>query len=533
MATYYVANGGSDSAAGTSTGAPWLTLAHAFATCASGDTVNLSGSSTFSENPTLNVPITLQSYGTGQATISIGTGQGLYVYLTAGGLTINNVAFVGASYGYTGSSYDLCRINTSGASAINGITVSNCTFSNNQFGLRVYRTSTDNVQVTNVNVSNNTIFNIQQVGLYIHNAGGDTYFNYGYVTVANNLIYNIVGVQGGSGGYGWGIYCRACNTSIGPSTISGNLVHDTGGSAVSTGSGAGTGIGVEGCTGTAIQGNVVYNCISTGANNDASGFDIDMHCNNVVCEYNVAYNIDGGAGACFSGSDGAGATGNVYRWNLFVNVARSSTLKGTGLGGFRLDGDSAASAAGGYDFYNNTVISLSGQPCVWFDTSSTGPASNKRFFNNIFYCSTNVAVMNVPTLGSGFVLNGNAYYSGGSFSAQINGTNYTSLSAWQSATSMEANGAALTSSPFVSTAAPTGATVANLTPALANRLATGSSLYETAINLATTYSITVGSQDLFGNPIPAPYSVGAINPTVGFYPIGLTGGVGLFEGGML
>lgn len=70
MATYYVANAGSNSNNGTSSSTPFQTIAHALTVVSSGDVINLHGGDTFSETCIPSVGCTVQSYGTGQATIT-------------------------------------------------------------------------------------------------------------------------------------------------------------------------------------------------------------------------------------------------------------------------------------------------------------------------------------------------------------------------------------------------------------------------------------------------------------------------------
>ena len=409
---------------------------------------------------------------------------------------------------------------TSGSTTISGISITNCTLSEGAFGLRFYHNTADNGNVTDITVSNNTIHDIALVGMYFQSAGASgTNFNYGSVTISGNTIYNIIGSQAASGaGYGWAIYFRSASTSIGPSTISGNLIHDCGASCNTALGGGGLGIGVQGCVGTVIEGNVVYNVVAPGANNDSSAYDVDGENSNVLVQYNVAYNINGAGLATFSDS---GYTGNVFRFNLCANVAE------TKFGAVRLDSDTGSNGAGGYDFYNNTFTSLSGQPCVWFDSvGSLATYKNKRFFNNIFYISSDVATMNVPTLDSSFVLNGNAYDSGGSFSASINGTNYSSLSAWKTATSMESGGTAFTNVPFLAPSPIPAITPTDLDLAWAFGLKAGSVLLTSGVNLTSLYSINPGTQDLLGNTIsPSSLAQGAINVVLSYTLIGPTTGV--------
>ena len=105
MSTYYVSNSGSDSNNGTSTSTPFATWSHAATVAVSGDTILGHGGDTIADNPSFSVPLTIGSYGTGQTTIYVGSGQGMYFTLPAGGLTVNNVAIIGAGSTYAGGTY--------------------------------------------------------------------------------------------------------------------------------------------------------------------------------------------------------------------------------------------------------------------------------------------------------------------------------------------------------------------------------------------------------------------------------------------
>jgi hypothetical protein len=104
-ATYYVSSIGNDSNAGTgqTAGTAWKTLtpvnSHVFVP---GDIVNFAGGQTFTGGlyihnvaSTQASPVTLQSYGTGKATISSAAGSvGCYIY-QMGGVSIQNLNFSG------------------------------------------------------------------------------------------------------------------------------------------------------------------------------------------------------------------------------------------------------------------------------------------------------------------------------------------------------------------------------------------------------------------------------------------------------
>ena len=99
---YYVSPTGDDGAAGTSPSTAWQTTTKVNnTTFSAGDSVSFEGGETFSgslyfdESGTSTNPITVGSYGTGRATISSGTSDGLHVY-EAGGYEVVDLIFVGS-----------------------------------------------------------------------------------------------------------------------------------------------------------------------------------------------------------------------------------------------------------------------------------------------------------------------------------------------------------------------------------------------------------------------------------------------------
>jgi hypothetical protein len=102
-ATYYVKSTGNDGSAGTSIGTAWQTLtpvnAHVFVP---GDTILFEGGSTFTGGiyihnvaSTSASPVTLDSYGTGRATISTPAGTDGVYFQQMGGFVVQNLNFTG------------------------------------------------------------------------------------------------------------------------------------------------------------------------------------------------------------------------------------------------------------------------------------------------------------------------------------------------------------------------------------------------------------------------------------------------------
>ena len=502
MATYYIAASGNDTTGAGTIGSPWATLTKAATVAVQGDTVNVNRGDTINDtNPTFAVGVTIQPYGTGaNPTVALGTSH--LVFNDAPGITLTNVNFTNSSTTYTsGPSTEIVRINrTITGSRLSGITVTGCSFSGGQNGFRIYTSTTDASGYNNISITGCTFYNCSLTGLYIHGAGtSGTTYHYSAVTVSNNVAYNITGSS--VNGYGWGLNIAAADTSVGANAVSGNLVYSCGASSVPSG-GSGVGIQMLGTNGCTVTGNVCHD-ISCGASSagDGSGIDIDVGNDNVLVEYNVTFNC-GGAGMI--GFSNSGHAGNVFRFNLSVNDAL--TKNGSITFSLSTDGE------GAYTFYNNTCISLAGQPCVYNASATT--LYNKKLYNNLFYCLSG-PIVNVEDNGTGTAYDHNCYIQP-SFSATYNSTNYTSLAAWKTATGNDASSLYSATSPFVG---PIGSgSIPAFVPGSFSldtpySLTSGSTPQGAGANLQSLYSINAGSQDLNGNAIgTSGYSIGAISP---------------------
>ncbi|UCF44002.1 MAG: hypothetical protein JSV99_03520, partial [Planctomycetota bacterium] len=102
--TYYVSPSGNDNNSGTSPGDAWQTINKVNSiSFGDGDTILFEGGQTFSgsllfdtgDGGTVASPLTVSSYGTGRATISSGSNDGLYV--------LNRAAFVVEDLNFVGS----------------------------------------------------------------------------------------------------------------------------------------------------------------------------------------------------------------------------------------------------------------------------------------------------------------------------------------------------------------------------------------------------------------------------------------------
>jgi hypothetical protein len=122
-------------------------------------------------------------------------------------------------------------------------------------------------------------------------------------------------------------------------------------------------------------------------------------------------------------------------------------------------------------------------------------------------------------------MQGNNYYTPAGFSVKWIATNYTSLSAWRTATSEELIGSTPTGyavNPVLvaPTASPTVTNPSVLTGANGLKLQSSSPLTKVGLNLNSSFGTNVGTQDYWGTVLSAPFSIGAAQtPTGSFLPL--------------
>jgi hypothetical protein len=505
MATYYVANAGSNSNNGTSSSTPFQTLAHAESVASQGDTINLNGGDTFSENVSFTVGVTLQSYGTGQGTIAGGTSPAV-TFGSVGNWTINNLALTNSYVTDPGGTPPgVVQWEPTGSATFSNVAITNCTISGGLQGIRIVAGSTTTL-LQGLTISGNTITNCILTGLIAGASGATAGTNYctSNMLVTNNTFSNLPGDT--SRGGGDGIVLQFVNVLAGPSVISSNTFHDLGAGCGASEGGGGTAIQLEGCTGVAIgPSNVFYNCFCTDVSADGGeAIDIDHACNSCSAFYNYGYDIDG---AFLAGYSGTGFSGNVFYGNIGVNVARVDS------GGIRLDLGSPDTGSGGYTFYNNTIICNNANPAVFV---ISGCQASKTLLNNAFITPAGVPTVQLAnsTL-TGLVMDGNYHQSGPGLFLVNDGTAYTTLAAWKTASSLEPSGIAAGSCYFPQSQPPAVLTPTTLNGAWAYSPVAGSPLTNAGANLSGTYAITP-PVDFLGNAwsqnsIGAIYSVSAPN----------------------
>jgi hypothetical protein len=534
---YFVAASGNDSNAGTSTGAAWKTInkvnaGHYHA----GDCINFNGGDNFSGNLDLDIggalnnvldsdganPIVIQSYGSGNATITSATGglTSAILIRDVPGVNVQNLIVRGTGtttqYGiqYYGLASGVIRSNDVGGFKYSG---------NADASAEIYD------QGATTYILNNTVHGIDGVNS-IDDHGIHVGWVQGNVLVQGNTVYNIGGRTGAAGalnGYsGNGInfagewHCTSC-THI----IERNLVHDVGANTTTCGGPVGI-MAYNVNSFITIRFNEIYNIRPTnytaGVGCDWDGIDLDGGVTNALVEYNYTHDNFGPGLLAWTGDNGSGWGPNIYRYN----ISQNDYSGGYGSGYFGSMTFVGKTAAVTY-FYNNTILltANNGSDKVavsWADNSN--PAAGSTFENNLIVTGTGVIALkcNGRDPRGTTTFKNNAYYStSGTFTVGNNcASQPANLAAWQASVLGGDNGANTSNPSFNGTVpVPTGCTwtpsdTTSPGPCLINyQLTTGSPDLGTGLSISSP-----GTMDFFGLTIPNGVGSG--------YNIGAYGGVG-------
>lgn len=513
-ATYYVSQTGNDNNSGTSTQSPWQSLNKVNSiNFQAGDQILFQGGQTFngtlyldaSDTGTAANPIIISSYGTGRATINSGTSNGTWIYNTSG-FKINNINFVGSGpTTNTGSGIQI-RTDLPNNVKLPYVYIDNVEVSGyRDAGISISggngKSGYSDVRITNCVVRDNGNAGLEIFGVFNINS---TAYAHSSVYIGYCKAYNNSGFAGTQYHSGNGIVIA----DIEGGTIEHSIAYNNGGN--NTAVGGPIGIWAWDSNNLIIQYNESHNN-KTNSTADGGGFDLDGGMTNSILQYNYAHDNEG-PGFGFAQYTGARPfSNNTIRYNISQNDGKKNNTGGIGL----WNGGSGISNS---HIYNNTVFvtPTAGSPTpqgILFMT----PTTNVSIRNNIFITSGAAKMIDVAGGQSNLLFQGNSYWSTtGNFSFRWNGTNYTSLSSWRTATGQEKIGVTNTGfdvNPLVTSLG--GGTTLNdttlLTTLTAYRLQSGSPLINQGLNLLTQFGINPGTRDFYGNTIPqgAGYDVGS------------------------
>lgn len=526
-ASYYVSSlHGSDSNAGTSSTAAWKTLGKVNAlNLPAGTKIFLAAGETFSDAGLVFLatdlgsaasPIVVDRFPSTATTLPIikpPSGQhAINIYNTAG-ITVQNIELAGSD---TMSTYGISMWNdlTTGTKKA-GFVFDHVLVHNFFQGIFIGANQASFSGFQDVKISNCTVHDCISDGIVSqgYNYGTTTQQSHKNIQVLKSTVYNCFGDQVSTGIIHSGSGIMISGTLGG--TIDGCVAHDNGGKANDHTGGGPVGIWCWNCNGVTIQHSLVYNQKTTSGTTDGGGFDIDGGATNCIVQYCYSYNNQGPGFEVVQFSGAPTITNATVRYNVSWKDGRA------GQGSLSVwNGDSAgASKYQNVRFYNNTVVSEgSANPAVGYPI--WGYALSAKFYNNIFYALTTSPLVSATQNTGSLTFLGNNYCSAANTPSWVWGsTTYTNFTTWQSAagTPEKSGGVSIGNygtpglSDPVNGASPTNASA--LTSISAFTPSSATTVINKGQNLTTsTYgSLSVGSVDFLGKPIPVgQYDIGAV-----------------------
>jgi hypothetical protein len=317
------------------------------------------------------------------------------------------------------------------------------------------------------------------------------------ITVENSTAYNIAGD---------GILMTMVQNGV----IQNSVAHDSG-DCSACGS-TPSGLWEWYCQTCTLQYNESYSNHTWGRS-DGGAFDIDNYNSNNTLQYNYGHDNDGYCLAVF-GDQGFTPVNDIFRYNVCSNNEQKTTANSYEMSLW-------PTASTNLQIYNNTFYFHPTHANPFMQQNASGAGG--LFKNNIIYSTqTNLT----QTTGSSFHLDNNDYYvsTGGTPTFQHNGTTYTGLAAYQSATGEDTH--SLTGDPRLNT--PTYDSVG--TSLTAGTLQSGSPAFGAGINICQGIpNCSMGNRDYFGNPVTTAgaHTIGAEDTAAPLTPPNNTG----FESG--
>src|SRR6266567_5218130 len=454
---YYVSPNGDDNNAGTSAAYPWQTIAKVNNfTFPQGSAVSFEGGQTFTGCLVFNTanvpssssttPFTVNSYGTGAATISSncsGTSAAAITGDNVHGFTIDGLRIVNGG----STIYGVLLENQTSHSPTQSIVVKNSeitgfapvgTVSNGgEIWIIGYAANGNNGPLNNVQILNNTLH-----GASVTSGDGDGVGGWGYgenitnVLVQGNTIFNL-GMPATTPGAG--ILVNGWSQA----TVQYNIIHDVGANVTSCGGAS----GIETYTSNKItvRFNEVYNVqpspsYTKGCDFDA--IDLDGGTTNSVVEYNYTHhNAGSGLLAYVTSPTGYTWGPNTYRYNISENDDWAKAQGGL----FNIGPGNPPNAISiyGNTFFDNVTTQktlTTSSACFYYGfsggtwASGSLVADNICVMNNFDKYGRNGNFIYNPNGETGMTLSNNLYYTTGNYPVwRWGGTAYSGISAWTNA----------------------------------------------------------------------------------------------------
>lgn len=516
--TYYVSPQGSNTNSGTSPAAAWRTIARPNGfNFEPGDTLLFAGDETFNGNlvfdqsdcgDALN-PVTVGSYGIGQATIDAGSGIGIYVE-NCGGFAVDNLRVVGDGR-FSNDGYGiLFNLTPAIATRLSRIWISNnevAGFRRGGITLSAYNASAsagyEGVQITDNVVHDNGDHGISTVPPLLLNAPGS--YRFFDVYVGGNEVYANLGDPASTGSHtGNGIVLGGVDGAV----LEHNEAYGNGADDTPIDGGP-VGIWAWHCSSVVIQFNESHN--NLGVNKDGGGFDIDGGCTDSIMQYNISHSNFGHGYLVTQFENTQWPLSDItIRYNVSINDVRS----GEG-GAIEVWRSNQAAAAGDIKIYNNSIYleptTVSGTEMSAIHTwESSGSMANVDVYNNIFVTTDDLPLVHIPDHVDYSFAGNNYYASGGAFRIVQDYVTYSSIAAWRAAAGQErANGAPVGYSVDPQWVTPGAVDEAGYA------LTTDSTMIDAGLDLAVLFGVDVGAQDIAGTAVPQEqaYDIGAFEFT--------------------
>jgi hypothetical protein len=502
-ATYYVSPDGDDSSNGTSSSSAWKTISKVNSMALSpGTTILFEGGRTFNgsiylDNNDGNDPsnnVVFSSYGTGKAIIQSANATGFYAYNTQG-ITVSNLIFEGSGMSSNSADGVLFYADLSGNVKKSKIDIKNVEIHNyGKTGISIAG-GNGNTGFKDVVIDGAHVYDVKVNGIITSAPTSQSHVGWAHqnVTIKNTEVDHVTGYADPGTHRGSGIIMGQVDNGL----IEKTVAHDNGAANIHCG-GPG-GIWTWDSNNITIQRCESYHNLS-GTGCDGLGFDLDGGVTNSVLQYNYSHDNDG-SGYLLGQYDNARPwSNNVVRYNISENDGR------TNAGGITLF-KGAGTTMAGVKIYNNTIYTTpsAANPNVGaltFINWNTG-ITGVDVYNNIFQTTGGASLIDIPS-GYNAHFAGNLYWStGAAFKIKYQGTTYSNLAAWRSATGNEQSGSnptGVTADPFLKNVGTGAIMFPNPTSQLnAYTLGENSGAIDAGLDLMSLFSINTGAVDFYNN----------------------------------
>jgi hypothetical protein len=511
---FYVSPSGSDVNPGT-LAAPWQTTAKVSGTSfAAGDRVHFEGGQTFAGTVSLSAddvgtdaaPITIDSYGTGRATIDGGTGDGISLYNTAG-IDVSNLIIVGGwdavrQTGNDGSGI-IAYMDVPGMTKLEHVGIDGVEVSGfKQGGIVIGAWPTDGTMggFQKVRVTSSSVHDNGEAGISSYGYWDPTSTQYAHtdVVIRRCEVFSNRGVIPASNNTGNGIVLGGVDGAL----IERCVAHDNGDLCDHPGGGP-VGIWCWDARSVVIQYNESHHNRTGTGSGDGGGFDLDGGTTDSLVQYNYSHDNDGAGYLVYQfGGARPALAFNTVRYNVSENDARQHGIASIYMGGGTEAHDNL--------IHGNTVfLSPSGDPNV-AAVILDGVGADNAFRNNVFVTTGGARLVSsdqayAPT---SVAFQGNAWWAGANpadFRIDWGALTLSDLASWRSRGQerLPATDTGLSVDPLLSSPG-TGGTIGDadvLASLAAYHLLPGSPLIDAGLGLGQ-FGTDPGPTDYWGTAIP-------------------------------